>query len=218
MSATDRAEQIERLKMLHNENLVREKKATPEDRRANTMLALAIADSEQPGRFGNMAKQTIVGATPEYQVPQLPANSPWNSWPEGPDVTGYDVDQMDPVGSEAEIEQAAQILRDREARKAAASTAAQGDAVVAAPSASSPISETTTASPTPTSPQPTATDASAPSAVSSLSADIGAGASTSCEPAFSAAQRETAAGSVRPLSSPLQQGSDSGRSPIRRRL
>jgi hypothetical protein len=104
----------EKLLALHRETLAK--------KREGTMMGLALAESQQSGRFGAQTQMKVVGTEPEYQVPRQPPHSPWSQqWPEGgsDDVTGYDVNAMEPVGSQAEIEHAAQILRDREERKSA---------------------------------------------------------------------------------------------------
>jgi hypothetical protein len=114
----EQEEQAERLAIAHNDRLVREKAA--EDRRASTFLAMAIADSELPGRFGKVTQQHIVGTTPGPIYPPLPANIPW---PEGRDELGYAIDDQEIVGSPAEIEAAQRILEQR-----SAADTADGDA------------------------------------------------------------------------------------------
>jgi hypothetical protein len=115
MSATDRAEQIARLKQLHDDSLLAKKKS-PEDKREGTFLAQALIEADELGGRYKNNRPTVTGATPEYQVPYQPPHSPWASADlNGPDPIGVDIYAMEPVGSQAEIEQTAAILRDREA-------------------------------------------------------------------------------------------------------
>jgi hypothetical protein len=105
-------EQADRRAYLENEKLLREKAA--EDRRASTFLAMAVADSELPGRFGNVTKQNVVGTTPTPTYAQLPADSPAAiAWPDAPDPLGYAIDEMPVIGEPFEQEAAQRILDDR---------------------------------------------------------------------------------------------------------
>jgi hypothetical protein len=113
MPTSHQQEQEERRAYLENEKLLR--KAT-EDRRASTYLAMAIADSELPGRFGNVTKQNVVGTTPTPTYPQLPADSPAAiAWPDAPDPLGYAIDEMPVIGEPFEQEAAQRILDERSA-------------------------------------------------------------------------------------------------------
>ena len=110
---SEQEEQKLRKEVLRNDQLVREKAA--EERRASTYLAMALADSELPGRFGNIARQHIVGASAGPTYPMQPADSPFHHDPTGnlPDPFGVDIDAMEAVGSEAEIQAAQRILDDQ---------------------------------------------------------------------------------------------------------
>jgi hypothetical protein len=136
MSTEHKREQEERRQYLANEKLLREKAA--EDRRASTYLAQALAASEDiGGRYKQVSPMTITGATPVPQMPQQPEGSPWSQqWPSGPDELGYSVEDIgEPSGSPAEVERAAEILREREVAAAALPSAADVDRVVEAPTA-----------------------------------------------------------------------------------
>jgi hypothetical protein len=86
--------------------------------------AQASANDEAGGRYARQNSATVVGASP-ISYPQLPAESPWaQPWPEGPDVYGVPIDEMEPVGEPFEIERAAEILRERGDPIAASSPAA----------------------------------------------------------------------------------------------
>jgi hypothetical protein len=113
MPTAQEEEQAERRAYLENEKLLREKSA--EDKRASTYLAMAEAASlEIGGRYKQVSPMSITGTTPVPQYPALPANSPAAiAWPEGPDVYGEPIDQLEPVGSDKEIEEAAAILQSR---------------------------------------------------------------------------------------------------------
>jgi hypothetical protein len=106
-------EQEERRQYLANEKLLREKAA--EDRRASTYLAMALADSELPGRFGKVTQKHIVGASPGPIYPAQPESSPFHHDPTGnlPDPLGYAIDDQPPVGEPFEIEAAQRILDER---------------------------------------------------------------------------------------------------------
>jgi hypothetical protein len=133
MTTSHEREQEERRAYLENEKLLREKAA--DDRRASTYLAQAQAAAEDiGGRFKQVSPMTITGATPIPQVPMQPEGSPWSQqWPEGPDEFGVPIDAMEPVGSEAEIERAAEILREQADPTAAPSLAVDCADVVSAP-------------------------------------------------------------------------------------
>lgn len=89
-------EQEDRKAYLENEKLLREKAA--EDRRASTYLAMALADSELPGRFGKVTQQNIVGASAGPFYPQLPEGSSGAiPWPEDRNPLGFAIDAMEPV-------------------------------------------------------------------------------------------------------------------------
>ena len=78
--------------------------------------AQASALDESGGRFFKQSPTTVVGASAGPSYPMLPEGASGAiPWPEHSDLLGYSVDQMEPVGSEAEIERAAEILREREA-------------------------------------------------------------------------------------------------------
>jgi hypothetical protein len=75
--------------------------------------SIAMAMDEAGGRYAKQNPTTVVGADP-IAYPRQPENSPWSQqWAEGPDVYGVPIDQMEPVGTDAEIEAAAEILRSR---------------------------------------------------------------------------------------------------------
>jgi hypothetical protein len=158
---------------LENRRLLDEKAA--ENKRLSTYLAMAVADSELPGRFGNLAQQRVVGATPGPIYPKQPANSPWSQqWPEGEDVYGVPIDAQEPVGEPHEIEEAAQILRDREAAAVSSPAADCADVAVSAATVSLAADE----------PLPT----SAPQS-SSSSVGIGVSAKSSMGKSASATER-----------------------------
>jgi hypothetical protein len=75
--------------------------------------AQASANDEAGGRYAKQTPTTVVGADP-IAYPRQPEGSPWSQqWPEGPDEFGVPIDAMEPVGSDKEIEEAAEILRSR---------------------------------------------------------------------------------------------------------
>jgi hypothetical protein len=77
--------------------------------------AIASANDEAGARYAKQNPTAVVGANP-IAYPQLPEGSPWaRQWPEGPDEFGVEIDAMEPVGSDKEIEEAAEILRSRSA-------------------------------------------------------------------------------------------------------
>ena len=86
-----------------NETSQRERKAVLKN---DTFLSRAMADDELGlgGRFKRLSNATIVGATPGPQVPTLPEGSPWSNDPVGDErPLGFEIDAMEPVGTEAEI-------------------------------------------------------------------------------------------------------------------
>jgi hypothetical protein len=160
---------------LDNRKLLDEK-AAAEKRRLSTYLAMAVADSEDiGGRFKKVAPMSVVGATPVPEYPRQPEGSPWSQqWPNDPDPLGYSVEDSEPVGSEAEIEEAAQILRDREAAAVTSPVADCADVAVSAATVSLAADE----------PLPT----SAPQS-SSSSVGIGVSAKSSMGKSASATER-----------------------------
>jgi hypothetical protein len=131
---TTEREQQERKAYLENEKLLRK---AAEDRRLSTYLAMALADSELPGRFGKVTQQNIVGIAP---TPQYPAQ-PSIPWPNEPDPLGFSVEDMPVVGEPHEIEEAARILREREDAAAHPQVAAGSGAVVSASAVSSLVTD-----------------------------------------------------------------------------
>jgi hypothetical protein len=128
----DQEEQAQRLAETHNEML--RKKAE-----GSTFFqhAIASANDEAGGRYAKQNPTTVVGANP-IAYPQLPEGSPWaQQWPEGPDELGYEIDALEPVGSDKEIEEAAEILRSRSA--GAPLSPAGGGLVTAVPAPSSAV-------------------------------------------------------------------------------
>jgi hypothetical protein len=126
MSAHDE-EQSLRKEVLRNDALTRQQSAGH-----GTFFSHAIAESESVGgRYAaaDVSKASVTGST---AVPQYP-RQPSIPWPHDPDPLLYEIDAMEPTGSEAEIEAAAQILEQR----SAADTADDGsdDVPVALPSA-----------------------------------------------------------------------------------
>jgi hypothetical protein len=77
--------------------------------------AQAALDDESGGRFARLNPSKVTGAEPISQVPQQPPNSPYaNPVPPGAaiDQLGFAIDEMEPVGSHAEIERSLQRLAD----------------------------------------------------------------------------------------------------------
>jgi hypothetical protein len=120
---TEQEEQNLRKEVLRNDQLVRQQAAGH-----GTFFSHAIAESEAiGGRFAAVGKSAVVGATPGPIYPQLPADSPAAiPWPEGEDVYGVPIDQMEPVGSEAEQLEAQRILDQRLAAPPASGDADDG--------------------------------------------------------------------------------------------
>jgi hypothetical protein len=71
----------------------------------DTMHGRAMADEGfNSGRFTKQNAARVTGSTPVPSYPQLPASSPWHSWPSPPEpVLGYDINAVEPVGSPTEI-------------------------------------------------------------------------------------------------------------------
>ena len=69
-----------------------------------------VYDSPKGGRF------SLSQSTRPEDIPRLPPNSPWSGTDSlnGPEFTGYAIDEMEPVGSPAEIAEAARVLASRE--------------------------------------------------------------------------------------------------------
>jgi hypothetical protein len=125
VTSTDRAEQIARLKQLHDDGLARK----AEQKRESTYLAQALADADDiGGRFKKERPTYITGSTPEI-VPRLPEGASGAiNWPEhvGGDPLGYSVNDMEPCnGSQAELDRSIQQLEAKAA--VSASTAAASD-------------------------------------------------------------------------------------------
>jgi len=94
---TTDATQAERKAVLQNDLRVRRQA----DAFSYHDRAVADAEVELGGRFGALAKPTVVSG-PVY--PQQPANSPWHSdpVPDEPSL-GYSVEAVEPVGEPGEI-------------------------------------------------------------------------------------------------------------------
>jgi hypothetical protein len=92
----DEPTQAEKLAALHNDRLLRA---------AYSDVVDLYDDTRPHGRFAVGARQPIT----EY--PRQPEGSPWHHDPLGPEPPlGYSVDQMEPVGSPAEVEASIQRL------------------------------------------------------------------------------------------------------------
>jgi hypothetical protein len=86
----------------------KEKRQVMGDDRASTYYQQAIADAGvELGRFKHLRNASVTGAT--VQVPKLPSSSPWSSDPvPNEEPLGFSVDQLEPTGTNAEIEQSVQ--------------------------------------------------------------------------------------------------------------
>jgi hypothetical protein len=128
---SEQEEQKLRKEVLRNDQLVRQQAAGH-----GTFFSHAIAASEEiGGRFAAVGKASVTGSGP-IPHPHLPAPS----WA-GQDTMvepafGVEIDWVEPVGSEPEIEEAARILREREAT-ATSSLAVDCADVVSAPAVTS---------------------------------------------------------------------------------
>ena len=82
--------------------------------------AQASALDESGGRFAKQSPTTVVGASANPSYPRLPEGAMGAiPWPEDRNPLGYSVDQMEPVGSEAEQLAAQRILDQRSAARPA---------------------------------------------------------------------------------------------------
>jgi hypothetical protein len=68
-------------------------------------FAEAFADEERGGRFKTEQPTHVIGSTPIPKYPELPASSPSHHdvVPDEPPL-GFSVEQLEPLGTEAEIE------------------------------------------------------------------------------------------------------------------
>lgn len=82
-----------------------------------TYHRFGLRDDSARGRFAKQQdKRAVTGAAAVPTYPTLPASSPWANWPDHgqPDWLNYDVNEMRPVGSPAEIEASIRQLEARE--------------------------------------------------------------------------------------------------------
>ena len=110
---SEQEEQALRKEVLRNDVLVRQQNAG--DRQAATYFGAAIAASEEMGgRFAAVGKSAVVGSSAVPQYPRLP-ESHAIPWPEDRNPLGFAINDMgEPSGSPAEVERAAEILRERQ--------------------------------------------------------------------------------------------------------
>jgi len=102
---------VTRREYLHSELTQEEKRDTlVNDRRVHKNTYFSHAHPDEGGRFATSDKppRFVVGSTP---APQYPAGPNWSDDPTGVEPpTGVAIDQMEPVGTHAEIEQS--LLRE----------------------------------------------------------------------------------------------------------
>ena len=135
MTTAHEQEQEERRAYPENHKLLQK---AAEDRRASTYLAHAMVDADAVGgryRVADVGRAAVTGSGP-IPHPHLPAPS-WAGQDNMPELPlGYAIDDQIPVGSLAEQQRAAEILREREAaaRPQAADSSGTSEAPTATPS------------------------------------------------------------------------------------